>query len=111
MSIAKPGSMGDFATAVRGAAGKKVVMQFSAEWCGNCESIKGDIAALAEEVKDKVAFVYVDMDELADCAEMYEVTDLPTFVAIDPSNPAAKLDSYTGSKMDQITPFVKKFAE
>ena len=83
-------------------------MQFSAGWCGNCEAIKDDLAKLITDNADKAKFVYIDIDEMAEIAEMYEVADLPTFVGINKSNPAVPIEKYTGSKMDQITEFTAR---
>ena len=54
MSFAKPTDTNEFKAAVMGAAGKKVVMQFSADFCTVCKSIEGDLAALATEYADKI---------------------------------------------------------
>ena len=57
---------------------------------------------MAEDKKDKLAWLYINIDELGDIAEMYEAADLPTFVAIDPSNPAATIGKVSGSKIENI---------
>ena len=106
MSFAYPTDMGAIKDAVGAAAGKKVVFQFSADFCTVCKGIKEDLDKLAADNADKVQFVYIDINELEDFAEMYEVADLPTFVAIDPSAPTAVLKKYSGSKMDQITAMI-----
>ena len=110
MSFAKPTDANEFKAAVMGAAGKKVIMQFSADFCTVCKSIEGDLAQLATEYADKIQFIYVDVTELEDIAGMYEVADLPSFIAIDPSNPAAQLGRQDGSKMDKIKELVASVA-
>ena len=110
MSFITPQDMDGFKSAVMGAAGKKVIMQFSADFCTVCKGIEGDLKKMAEDNADKIQFVYVDVTVLEDVAEMYEAADLPTFVAIDPSNPAATIKRVEGSKLDNIQNMVTEVA-
>ena len=68
MPLQKLTSLEEFKTAVVGTkeAGKKCVIQFSAEWCNPCKLIADDIDRLADTYKDKLAFFYVDVDDLED---------------------------------------------
>jgi thioredoxin 1 len=63
-----------------GDARKGVVLYFTASWCGPCRRIKPDLLRLAEEYKDKLDVVVVDVDELISVAELYKVKSMPTFV-------------------------------
>ena len=110
MSFVRPEDMGAFREAVTGAAGKKVIMQFSADFCTVCKGIEGDLNQMAADNAEKIQFVYVDVTVLEDIAEMYEATDLPTFVAIDPSNPAKTIGRAEGSKIDNIQKLVSDVA-
>ena len=106
MSFVRPEDMDAFKAAVTGAAGKKVIMQFSADFCTVCKGIEGDLNEIAAANADKIQFVYVDVTVLEDVAEMYEAVNLPTFVAVDPSNPAATLGRTEGSQLEKIRELV-----
>ena len=111
MPLHKIESLEEFKTTVIGTkeAGKKVIIQFSAEWCNPCKLIAGDIDRLAETHKDKLAFFYVDIDALEDLGEMYEVCDLPALLLLDGPGPC--VDSHVGSKVDSIETFLNKCVE
>lgn len=68
------------------AAGACVVLDFFAEWCDPCTAIKPVVEALAE-VRPDVLVVAVDVDECRSISEdeRYNVTTMPTFVALDPN--------------------------
>ena len=110
MSFLKPEDMDAFKAAVTGAAGKKVIMQFSADFCTVCKGIEGDLNQMAADNADKIQFVYIDVTVLEDVAEMYQATDLPTFVALDPSNPAQPIGRAEGSKLENIQKLVSDVA-
>lgn len=57
---------------------KKVAVQFSASWCGNCRIMKPKFKKLATE-KEDVAFVIVDAEKFPEARKLANVTNLPTF--------------------------------
>ena len=56
----------------------KVVVQFSATWCGNCRIMKPKFKKLASE-NENVAFVIVDAEKFPESRKMAKVDNLPTF--------------------------------
>ncbi|KAJ7974454.1 Thioredoxin [Quillaja saponaria] len=58
-----------------------VVIDFSASWCGPCKFIEPEIHALANKYTD-VEFVKIDVDELTDVAQEFQVQAMPTFVLV-----------------------------
>ena len=94
----------DFQQKVMAHGEKPVFLQFSAEWCGPCKMIEGDLAAMAEEFKDKVGFVYVEVDKLEEVAELYEVTDLPKFVIL---KNLKEEGSFQGNKVEKIRELIE----
>ena len=63
MPFVYPENVNEFREAIMGAGSKKAFCQVSTTWCGPCQSIKADMAAIAEEFDEKYVFVYVDCDK------------------------------------------------
>ncbi len=57
---------------------EKVVVQFSASWCGNCRIMKPKFKKLASE-NDNVAFVIIDAENSPESRKLADVSNLPTF--------------------------------
>ena len=60
------------------ATNEKVVVQFSASWCGNCRIMKPKFKKLASE-NEAVTFVLVDAENYPESRKMANVSNLPTF--------------------------------
>ncbi|KAL6647577.1 hypothetical protein ACP70R_015014 [Stipagrostis hirtigluma subsp. patula] len=60
-------------------AGKLVVIDFTASWCGPCRIIAPVFAELAKKFTNAV-FLKVDVDELKDVAAEYNIEAMPTFL-------------------------------
>ncbi|KAJ6535186.1 thioredoxin-like protein [Mycena sp. CBHHK59/15] len=63
------------------AAGKTLVVDFHAEWCGPCKAIAPRYSLLASQ-NPQVQFLRVDVDRQAAIAENFQVSAMPTFFAI-----------------------------
>ncbi|WP_300565940.1 thioredoxin family protein [Flavobacterium sp.] len=57
---------------------EKVVVQFSASWCGNCRIMKPKFKKLATE-NDAITFVLVDAENAPESRKLANVSNLPTF--------------------------------
>ena len=57
---------------------EKVVVQFSASWCGNCRIMKPKFKKLATE-NESIAFVLVDAENSPESRKLANVSNLPTF--------------------------------
>jgi len=57
---------------------QKVVVQYSASWCGNCRIMKPKFKKLASENED-VTFVLVDAEKSPESRKLANVSNLPTF--------------------------------
>jgi len=57
---------------------EKVVVQFTASWCGNCRIMKPKFKRMAEENPD-ITFVIVDAENSPLSRTLANVSNLPTF--------------------------------
>ena len=57
---------------------KKVVVQYSASWCGNCRIMKPKFKKLASE-NEEITFVIVDAENSPESRKLADVSNLPTF--------------------------------
>ena len=60
------------------AAGKPVVVDLWAEWCGPCRMVGPIIEELAEEYKDQVIIGKCDVDENGDLPGRFGIRNIPT---------------------------------
>lgn len=56
----------------------KVIVQFSATWCGNCRIMKPKFKKLSTENEDMV-FVIADAEKFTESRKLADVSNLPTF--------------------------------
>ena len=57
---------------------QKVVVQYSASWCGNCRIMKPKFKKMAAE-NDAITFVFVDAENSPESRKLANVSNLPTF--------------------------------
>ncbi|MBC7494477.1 MAG: thioredoxin family protein [Flavobacterium sp.] len=57
---------------------KKVVVQFTSTWCGNCRIMKPKFKKLATENND-ITFVIADAEKFVESRKLADVSNLPTF--------------------------------
>jgi len=58
----------------------KVVVQYSASWCGNCRIMKPKFKKFASE-NENVTFVIVDAENSPESRKLANVSNLPTFAS------------------------------
>ncbi|HKK89141.1 MAG TPA: thioredoxin family protein [Saprospiraceae bacterium] len=60
----------------------KVIVQYSAGWCGNCRIMKPKFKKLSRENEDTL-FVLVDAEKYPESRKLANVDNLPTFAAFE----------------------------
>ena len=60
------------------AENEKVIVQYSATWCGNCRIMKPKFKKLSSENAD-ATFVIVDAEKFPESRKLADVSNLPTF--------------------------------
>ena len=88
----------EFDEVLNGYPGKLVVVDFHASWCGPCKMIGPQFAKMENDFPDAV-FIKVDVDELEEVAEQYEVEAMPTFLMFRDSE---KVGNMTGASADKL---------
>ena len=67
-------------------AGRPVVVDFWAPWCGPCRAIGPALEELAATT-ERIDFVKIDVDESPETAARYGVLSLPTVILFDGGEP------------------------
>ncbi|NBB78713.1 MAG: thioredoxin [Verrucomicrobia bacterium] len=60
----------------------KVIVQYSASWCGNCRIMKPKVKKEAQE-NETITFVLADAEKFPGSRKLAEVDNLPTFAAFE----------------------------
>ena len=81
----------------------KVVVQYSATWCGNCRIMKPKFKKLASENEGTV-FVIVDAEKFPESRKLATVDNLPTFATF--TNGSFKNQIQT-NKFDVLKEFLR----
>ena len=66
-----------------------VIVEFWAEWCGPCHAVAPILEKIADERKDELRVVKLNIDEEQDIATRYGIVSIPTIVMFKDGEPAA----------------------
>ncbi|KAA8530313.1 hypothetical protein F0562_005022 [Nyssa sinensis] len=89
------------------ASNKLMVVDFAASWCGPCKFMEPAINAMAAKFTE-TEFVKIDVDELPDVAQEFEVRAMPTIVLL---KQGKELDRVVGAKKDELEKKIQKHRE
>lgn len=74
-------------------------MDFYATWCGPCKVIAPVLEKIAQEYKDRLVVLKVDVDETDEIASEYKIEAMPTFVFIKNKQTLNKFSGASESKI------------
>ncbi|KAK7362142.1 hypothetical protein VNO77_04245 [Canavalia gladiata] len=83
---------------------KLMVIDFTASWCGPCKLMDPVIQKFAEKYTD-VEFVKIDVDELMEVSQKFQVQAMPTFMLIKKGKVA---DKVVGVKKEELQRLIEQ---
>ncbi|KAH8249011.1 hypothetical protein KR032_005060 [Drosophila birchii] len=85
-------------------AGKLVVLDFFATWCGPCKMISPKLSELATQYAESIVVLKVDVDNCEDIAMEYNISSMPTFVFI---KNGVKVEEFAGANAARVEDVIK----
>tara|TARA_B100000768_G_scaffold143427_1_gene135575 strand:- start:1294 stop:1608 length:315 start_codon:yes stop_codon:yes gene_type:complete len=85
---------------------KKVIVQYSAGWCGNCRIMKPKFNKMSSENED-INFLMVDAEKNPISRKLADVSNLPTFAFF---NNGKLINEVQTNKSDVLSNFVNEAA-
>lgn len=64
-----------------------VLVEFTAEWCGPCRQLAPVLRSIAEEEKERLDVVAIDVDANPETAAKYGVLSMPTLMVFKEGEP------------------------
>ena len=80
----------------------KVIVQYTAGWCGNCRIMKPTFKKMATE-NEGISFVLIDAEKNPNSRQLADVSNLPTFAAFENGT---LLNQVQTNKVDVLKTFV-----
>ena len=80
------------------AEGKKLLVQYTASWCGPCKALTPRLSNLSNRYSD-ITFVRVDVDENMDSARELFISTVPTVMIY---NGDTLVNRSTGANIDSV---------
>ena len=62
---------------------KSSIVQFSADWCSPCRTLKPIMEEISNEMSDKLNFFYMDIDSSPSTPTLFAIRGVPTLILFD----------------------------
>jgi thioredoxin 1 len=72
-------------------ADRPVLVEFTAEWCGPCKMLAPVLASIADEERERLSVVVIDVDENPATTMRYGVLSMPTLMVFRAGEPVKSL--------------------
>lgn len=80
---------------------QKVLVQYSAGWCGNCAMMKPKFRRMSEEMTD-ITFILVDAEKFPESRKLAQVDNLPTFAAFHNGQSTGQVQTNRVEKLKEL---------
>lgn len=86
-----------------------IIAKMGATWCGPCRAMLAPFKRMSDEYSD-VLFLEIDIDDLPDVADKFEVTSVPTILVINGNNIVKRLVGGGSSVLSEIRGAINSIA-
>ena len=84
----------------------KVMLFFTADWCGDCVFIKPHMPDLEKEFPE-YTFIQVDRDGFIEVCQQWNIMGIPSFIALDEGQETGRFVSKNRKTKEEISEFIK----
>ena len=78
---------------------KPFILDFYADWCGPCQTLLPTVEKLADEYKDKVEILKVNVDQQRELAEKFKVRSIPALFFMKKNQIVESLNGFTSEQV------------